>query len=188
MKLRGKLNVPKTVGSSEIKLILKITHSKSPYSVSYRSNLTQDQRELIAHRTCVTKLSRSELEDRYITLLDEHFHVKKENQLSHDKIRKLVTKIMRLSGETNVTADGGGGGSARHLTVPRAHLTHEEELQIRIVDLESYNSQLKTRLNTVLATYRAQTPVRSRCASATPSRATSSTTFVTSMPSKEKLL
>lgn len=69
----------------------------SPYSVHYKSNLTHDQRELISHRQHVRKLHRNDLEDRYLELLDENFAIKKENTSNHDKIRKLVTKVLRLS-------------------------------------------------------------------------------------------
>lgn len=160
------------------------TQSASPYSASYRTNLTHDQRALISHRTYVNKLSRVELEDRYITLLDEHFCVKKDNLLNHDKIRKLVTKIMRLSGETNAAA-AAGSSSVRALSASRANLTHDEDMQIRMIDLESHNVQLKERLNDALRARHGAS--RSRCASATTMRATSNTPSLMARNGRPKL-
>lgn len=73
--------------------------SRSPYAKNYRTNLTHDQRELLSHRQSVAKLPRRELEDRYIALVDEHFAVKKENALNNEKIKKMATKLLRLSAE-----------------------------------------------------------------------------------------
>ena len=95
----------------------------SPYSANYKTNLTHDQRELIAHRKFVTKLQRHELEDRYLSILDEHFSMKKENLTNHDKIRKLVTKILRLTSGSDRQRS-----SSAHT---KASLSTDEDLQIK---------------------------------------------------------
>lgn len=75
------------------------TEIRSPYAKNYRTNLTHDQRELLSHRQNVTKLQRRDLEDRYIALIDEHFTLKKDNAANHEKIKKLATKLLRISAD-----------------------------------------------------------------------------------------
>ncbi|KAJ6641277.1 hypothetical protein Bhyg_06212 [Pseudolycoriella hygida] len=117
----------------------------SPYSIHYKSNLTHEQRELISHRQHVKKLNRIDLEDRYLELLDENFSIKRENTNNHDKIRRLVTKVSRLSSEDKRTRPN---SSDTHTT--KSKLSTDENLKIKIIDLESYNAQLKERLNSVI--------------------------------------
>lgn len=96
----------------------------SPYSVHYKSNLTHDQRELISHRQYVKKLHRNDLEDRYLELLDENFAIKRENTDNHDKIRKLVTKVIRLSADDKRTRANSSDTSKSKLSI-------EENLKIK---------------------------------------------------------
>lgn len=67
-------------------------------------------------------MHRSELEDRYLSLLDEHFELKKENLSNHDKIRKLITKILRVSSESN----------RMNLNSSKQNLTVDEDMQLRL--------------------------------------------------------
>lgn len=94
--------------------------SRSPYAKNYRTNLTHDQRELLSHRQNVSKLPRRELEDRYIALMDEHFAVKKENAFNNEKIKKMATKLLRLSSE----------GKSRGAPFPQ-QLSPNEHLEIQ---------------------------------------------------------
>lgn len=73
--------------------------ANSPYSVHFKTPLSGAQRALIAQRTHVAKWPRAELEDKYLRLLDEHHALKQENHANHEKIRKLVTRILRLTGQ-----------------------------------------------------------------------------------------
>lgn len=97
--------------------------SPSPYSAQYRSTVTHDQRALLSQRTHVSKLPRHDLEDRYLSLLDEHFALKKENVANHDKIRKLITKVMRLSHNDN--------GSRLNSAASKQQLSTDEDLHLR---------------------------------------------------------
>lgn len=112
-------------------LLTKISHRKplepSPYSVHYKSNLTHDQRELISHRQHVRKLHRNDLEDRYLELLDENFAIKKENTSNHDKIRKLVTKVLRLSSDDKRTRPNSSDPS----NTTKGKLSTDENLKIK---------------------------------------------------------
>lgn len=66
---------------------------------------------------------RSELEDKYLELLDENFTIKRENLANHDNIRKLVTKVLRLSSD---------GKNARiNSSKSKQNLSTDEDLQIK---------------------------------------------------------
>lgn len=96
--------------------------TRSPYAKNYRTNLTHDQRELLSHRQNVSKLQRRDLEDRYIALMDEHFALKKDNAINHDKIKKLATKLLRMSAD----------GKQRGAPFPM-QLAPNENLEIQLV-------------------------------------------------------
>lgn len=76
----------------------EVSH-QSPYAKNYRTNLTHDQREQLSHRQNISRFPRRELEDRYIALVDEHYALKKENAANNEKIKKMATKLLRLSAE-----------------------------------------------------------------------------------------
>lgn len=69
----------------------------SPYSQNYRAPIPHCQKHLIAMHLTVTKLSRSDLEDKYLQLCDENYQVKHENRELTEKLKLLSTKIMRVS-------------------------------------------------------------------------------------------
>lgn len=94
--------------------------SRSPYAKNYRSNLTQDQREQLSHRQNISRLPRRELEDRYIALVDEHFALKRESANNNEKIKKMATKLLRLSAE----------GKSRGTPFP-SQLSPNENLEIQ---------------------------------------------------------
>lgn len=49
----------------------------------------------------VRKLTRRELEDKYLRLIDENFDLKRENNVQREKIKVLTTKLLRVSRENN---------------------------------------------------------------------------------------
>lgn len=49
----------------------------------------------------VRKLTRRELEDKYLRLIDENFDLKRENNVQKEKIKVLTTKLLRVSKENN---------------------------------------------------------------------------------------
>lgn len=75
--------------------------SASPYAENYRSPMDLCQRHLINHRLMVSKLTRRELEDKYINLCDENFSMKKRYQEQELQIKKLKTRMLRMSSETS---------------------------------------------------------------------------------------
>ncbi|KFB44552.1 AGAP005468-PA-like protein [Anopheles sinensis] len=74
--------------------------SASPYSEHYRPPIDLCQRHLINHRLLVSKLTRRELEDKYISLCDENYSMKKRFLEQEDQIKRLKTRLMRLSSES----------------------------------------------------------------------------------------
>lgn len=71
--------------------------SISPYSQNYRAPIPHCQKHLIAMHLTVTKLSRSDLEDKYLQLCDENYQIKHENKSLNEKLKLMSTKIMRVS-------------------------------------------------------------------------------------------
>lgn len=51
-------------------------------------------------RHIVFKLDRYQLEDRYLRLLDEANNLKKLTNCQEDKIKRLTTKLMRVTGNS----------------------------------------------------------------------------------------
>ncbi|XP_050072899.1 probable serine/threonine-protein kinase kinX [Anopheles maculipalpis] len=75
--------------------------SASPYSENYRPPIDLCQRHLINHRLMVSKLTRRELEDKYLSLCDENYTIKKRFLEQEELIKRLKTKLTRLSNESN---------------------------------------------------------------------------------------
>lgn len=56
---------------------------------------------LIMQHLIVRKLTRRELEDKYLRLIDENFDLKRENNVQREKIKVITTKLLRVSRENN---------------------------------------------------------------------------------------
>lgn len=56
---------------------------------------------LIMQHLIVRKLTRRELEDKYLRLVDENYDLKRENNMQKEKIKVLTTKLLRLSKENS---------------------------------------------------------------------------------------
>ena len=61
-------------------------------------------------RSVVAKLSRGELEDRYLRLLEENVVLKKHAVKQEEKIKKLATKLIRVMSDKKRLEMGGGPG------------------------------------------------------------------------------
>ncbi|CAG0909919.1 unnamed protein product, partial [Darwinula stevensoni] len=85
------------------------------------------------------KLSRGELEERYMSVLDENVFLKKHTRNQEERIKKLAAKMLRLSQDAKKTqlAPGESGGLALHDT---------EEAKRRILVLEQQKGQLVARM------------------------------------------
>lgn len=116
----------------------------SPYDKNYRGCLRADQRELIFEHQRVAKMPRRDLEDLYINLCDDHYSLKREHRFNQEKIKRLLTKILRLSSLS--LSDLRANLNPNLVNKAREALSFEERLQICIFDLEIQNSQLRERL------------------------------------------
>ena len=103
-------------------------------------------------RSVVAKLSRGELEDRYLRLLEENVVLKKHAVKQEDKIKKLATKLIRVMSDKKRLEMGGGSAGNNTSGVargPNRDLETEElieDQQQRIRELERTNGQLKDKL------------------------------------------
>ncbi len=89
-------------------------------------------------RAVVAKLERTELEDRYLRLLEENVVLKKHACKQEDKIKKLATKLIRvLSDKKRLEMSSGGiPGTARQIETEeliedQQHKIRELERQVR---------------------------------------------------------
>ncbi|XP_058456910.1 CAP-Gly domain-containing linker protein 1-like [Malaya genurostris] len=118
--------------------------SASPYSENFRVPMDLCQRHLINHRLVVSKLSRKELEDKYISLCDETFTIKKRFQEQEQTIKKLKTKLLRVSTESSKyrsKADISGNQShIQSLETQRREL-HEKLEALRKNDRKDYRGK-----------------------------------------------
>ena len=70
--------------------------NNSPYSKTYKGYIKADQKILIQMRQIVTKLTRKDLEDKYLTLCDENYFLKRTSNQHELTIKQLLAKIVRL--------------------------------------------------------------------------------------------
>ncbi|CAK9808367.1 Protein fantom [Anthophora plagiata] len=82
-------------------------------------------------RHIVTKLDRYQLEDRYLRLLEEANHLKKVSNSQEDKIKRLATKLMRVTANPR----------------PYAVALDVYEDKNKIIALELENSKLKDKMS-----------------------------------------
>ncbi|XP_055701850.1 uncharacterized protein MCAP_0864-like [Phlebotomus papatasi] len=115
----------------------------SPYDKNYRGCIKSDQRDLIFEHQRVAKMSRRDLEDNYISICDEHFTLKRENHANQEKIKRLITKLLRI---TSFDIKSTSNRSRETLSV-------EERVQLKIFDLEMQNSQLREKLGAICKKY-----------------------------------
>ncbi|XP_045892940.1 protein fantom [Micropterus dolomieu] len=98
-------------------------------------------------RQDISRVSREELEDRFLRLHEETLHLKGHIHKQDDKIKKLATKLMRLvkdRGRMEQLAVGGGQPVSRVRDVEMEEMI--EELHEKVRGLQAENEGLKQRL------------------------------------------
>nr|XP_046250662.1 protein fantom isoform X2 [Scatophagus argus] len=98
-------------------------------------------------RQDISRVSREELEDRFLRLHEETLQLKQHIHKQDDKIKKLGTKLMRLvkdRGRMEQLAAGGGQPVSRVRDVEMEEMM--EDLQERVRALQTENEGLKQRL------------------------------------------
>ncbi|XP_038049511.1 protein fantom-like isoform X2 [Patiria miniata] len=110
--------------------------------------LPQDSEQRRAQqRRAVAKISREELEDKYLRLHDENLVLKRHARKQEEKIKKMATKLLRLVSDRK-KQDQEEGGAKRPARKGRDVETEEmlEDLQGKVRELHKQNDLLKNKL------------------------------------------
>ena len=117
---------------------------ESPGYAGLELDLTVDSdAALLQQRLLVAKLSRDEVEDRYLRLLEENTQLKKHVCKQEEKIKKLATKLIRvISEKKRMEVASGGPGKVRDIETEELI----EDQQQRIREVEQENKGLREKL------------------------------------------
>jgi hypothetical protein len=86
---------------------------RSPYASNFKSTICSADHDLLSQRLSVTKLARSELEDKYLKLCDENFAIKQANHVVREKMKKLMVQFIRNSNNSKKSLDEMSTGSVK---------------------------------------------------------------------------
>ncbi|XP_019835532.2 protein fantom isoform X1 [Bos indicus] len=95
-------------------------------------------------RQAVSRISREELEDRFLRLHDENILLKQHARKQEDKIKRMATKLIRLVNDKKRYEQVGGGPKRLGRDVEMEEMI--ERLQEKVHELERQNEVLKSRL------------------------------------------
>uniref|UniRef100_A0A2K6F3F6 Protein fantom n=1 Tax=Propithecus coquereli TaxID=379532 RepID=A0A2K6F3F6_PROCO len=95
-------------------------------------------------RQAVSRVSREELEDRFLRLHDENILLKQHARKQEDKIKRMATKLIRLVNDKKRYERVGGGPKRLGRDVEMEEMI--EQLQDKVHELERQNEVLKNRL------------------------------------------
>ncbi|KAM6324726.1 protein fantom isoform 2-T2 [Podargus strigoides] len=95
-------------------------------------------------RQAVSRVSREELEDRYLRLYDENILLKQHAKKQEEKIKRMTTKLMRLVHERKKFENVGGSPKRLGQAVELEEMI--EHLHERVHELEKQNESLRSRL------------------------------------------
>ncbi|XP_048211545.1 protein fantom isoform X1 [Perognathus longimembris pacificus] len=95
-------------------------------------------------RQAVSRVSREELEDRFLRLCDENILLKQHARKQEDKIKRMATKLIRLVNDKKRYERVGGGPKRLGRDVEMEEMI--EQLQEKVHELERQNEALKNRL------------------------------------------
>ncbi|XP_029464422.1 protein fantom isoform X2 [Rhinatrema bivittatum] len=104
------------------------------------SSSTQNVRD----RQAVSRISREELEDRFLRKHDENIMLKQYARKQEDKIKRMATKLIRLVKDKKKYEQVGGGPKRSGRDVELEEII--EQLQENIRELEKHNEGLQNRL------------------------------------------
>ncbi|XP_045674935.1 protein fantom [Phyllostomus hastatus] len=104
---------------------------------------TSTTRMMKSHQA-VSRISREELEDRFLRLHDENILLKQHARQQEDKIKRMATKLIRLVNDKKRYERVGGGPKRLGRDVEMEEMM--EQLQEKVRELERQNEVLKNRL------------------------------------------
>ncbi|NXK04785.1 FTM protein, partial [Herpetotheres cachinnans] len=95
-------------------------------------------------RQAVSRVSREELEDRFLRLRDENILLKQHANKQEEKIKRMATKLIRLANDKKSSEQVGGGPKRLGQAVELEEMI--EHLQERVRELEKQNESLRSKL------------------------------------------
>ncbi|XP_053126939.1 protein fantom isoform X2 [Hemicordylus capensis] len=95
-------------------------------------------------RQAVSRISREELQDRYLRLHDENLLLKQHAHKQEDKIKRMATKLIRLVNDKKKAEQASGGPKRLGQDVEMEEMI--EQLQEKVRDLEKQNEGIRNRL------------------------------------------
>ncbi|XP_067407257.1 protein fantom isoform X3 [Emydura macquarii macquarii] len=95
-------------------------------------------------RQAVSRISREELEDRFLRLHDENILLKQHAHKQEDKIKRMATKLIRLVNDKKRSGQIGGGPKRLGQDVELEEMI--EQLQEKVRELEKQNEGLRNQL------------------------------------------
>ncbi|XP_036922198.1 protein fantom isoform X2 [Sturnira hondurensis] len=104
---------------------------------------TSATRTMKSHQA-VSRVSREELEDRFLRLHDENILLKQHARKQEDKIKRMATKLIRLVNDKKRYERVGGGPKRLGRDVEMEEMM--EQLQEKVHELERQNEVLRNRL------------------------------------------
>ncbi|XP_074170971.1 protein fantom isoform X4 [Rhinolophus sinicus] len=106
--------------------------------------LQETSTRTMKYRQAVSRVSREELEDRFLRLHDENILLKQHARKQEDKIKRMATKLIRLVNDKKRYERVGGGPKRLGRDVEMEEMI--EQLQEKVHELERQNEVLKNRL------------------------------------------
>ncbi|XP_075621749.1 protein fantom isoform X3 [Balearica regulorum gibbericeps] len=95
-------------------------------------------------RQAVSRISREELEDRFLRLRDDNILLKQHANKQEEKIKRMATKLIRLVNDKKRSEQVGGGPKRLGQAVELEEMI--ERLQERVRELEKQNESLPSKL------------------------------------------
>ncbi|XP_040184669.1 protein fantom isoform X2 [Rana temporaria] len=95
-------------------------------------------------RRAVSRITRQELEDRYLQMYDENFLLKQQGRKQEDKIKRMATKLIRLVQDKKKAEQGTGISKRSGKDVELEEMI--EQLQENVRELEKQKESLHNRL------------------------------------------
>ncbi|XP_035192404.1 protein fantom isoform X3 [Oxyura jamaicensis] len=95
-------------------------------------------------RQAISRISRKELEDKFLRLRDENILLKQHANEQEEKIKRMTTKLIRLTNDKKKSEQVGGGPRRLGQAVKMEVMI--ERLQERVRELEKQNESLRSKL------------------------------------------
>ncbi|KAM6300560.1 protein fantom [Aegotheles albertisi] len=106
--------------------------------------LQESTTQNVKARQAISRISREELEDRFLRLRDDNTLLKQHANKQEEKIKRMATKLIRLANDKKKSEQVGGGPKRLGQVVELEEMI--EHLQERVRELEKHNESLRSKL------------------------------------------